>query len=447
MTTAALPTAHFNFEGRTYRLYKKHPSADAHWYFVQERQGQRHRVCLHTPHLGKPSDPTSAIAKARQAIVALRNDTYLTYLAALSGRTAPAAPECCTIEQLLYTYENCRIPQGANDTTRHHNARDLRNLIYSLAPNGGEGRSKTALQQPSSYLDPAFVRAYLRHLESKLTTLDQLAARRAQRTAFSLLAHAASIVAPHVCLHLADAGLKLPDFTAFRVAVAAATRRAGKLAEEYRPPSDQTIHETVADWPHLPRNEYLAVGLALTCGLRAGEIAQARWDWFTEVHGRPFLRATAKVKNSTGRIEVQPIDPWFAQMMTRARIEGWQIPSLAPTGEEGQNQVASSFILTGGDTERTDHVFRRVSGWLRALGWRTQKTNHALRALAGSMVLKSYDLYTASVFLRHSNVQVTKDHYAYFLRPESISQPPLIRVEWARKDAPAEGFQPQVVAA
>lgn len=427
MSTASLPRASFTFEGREYRLFKKQASPDAPWYFEQERHGQRHRVCLRTPHLGKPTDPTSAIAKARQAIISLRNDTYLAYLAALSGKTAPAAPEVATVGELLATYERTRIPQGASDTTRHHNARDLRNILIAAG-------LSTFNAQPSAILDASLVRAYLRALEGRMVGMDQLAARRAQRTAFSLLAHAASVVAPHVTLHLADAGLKLPDFTPFRAAVQAATRRARKLTEEFRAPTDDIIMGTLENWMTLPRNEFLAVGLALSCGLRAGEIAQARWDWFTVANHRPFLSATANVKNASGRIEVQPIDPWFASMMARARAQSF-------------NLEPSAFILEGEATERTDLVFRRVSEWLRGQGWQTQKTNHALRALAGSMVLKSFDLYTASVFLRHSNVQVTKDHYAYFLRPESTSQPPLIRVDWARLDTAPAAFIPQIVAA
>lgn len=89
-------------------------------------------------------------------------------------------------------------------------------------------------------------------------------------------------------------------------------------------------------------------------------------------------------------------------------------------------------IITGTETYRTDDLFRAVSAWLRGLGWETMKTNHALRAYAGSQVAMKYGIYEAQIFLRHSTVKVTEQNYSHFVskfKPANLDQIP---ARWAK---------------
>jgi integrase len=170
-----------------------------------------------------------------------------------------------------------------------------------------------------------------------------------------------------------------------------------------RPPSDAIIAATLAAWEALgngdsSRNLFLAIGHELAFGLRAGEVAQARWDWWTVKYGSPMLCASGQFKhNHEGYFELPALDPYFTIMKNKATARGW-MPSAPST------------------TYRTDGVQREVSLFLRNLGWDTNKTNHALRAYAGGLVALKYGIYKAKEFLRHSSVKVTEQHYMYLLK-------------------------------
>ena len=75
----------------------------------------------------------------------------------------------------------------------------------------------------------------------------------------------------------------------------------------------------------------------------------------------------------------------------------------------------------GNQTEIHDYTFRRITEFLRAHGWRTTKTNHALRALAGSLVAMRWDVRQASVFLRHASVTTTEAYTCTFWTRGSLT--------------------------
>jgi integrase len=78
-----------------------------------------------------------------------------------------------------------------------------------------------------------------------------------------------------------------------------------------------------------------------------------------------------------------------------------------------------------------------VSEWLRKLGWKTNKTNHALRAYAGSQIAMKYSIYEASGWLRHSTVKVTENHYTYFIKRFKPADLNTIPARWATVEAKA----------
>lgn len=74
---------------------------------------------------------------------------------------------------------------------------------------------------------------------------------------------------------------------------------------------------------------------------------------------------------------------------------------------------------TGPERRRLNIPFTRLCRWLRNYEVEgakplagVQKPIHELRKEAGSVMLRNNDIYQASLFLRHSNIQTTVNHYA-----------------------------------
>jgi integrase len=134
-------------------------------------------------------------------------------------------------------------------------------------------------------------------------------------------------------------------------------------------------------------NVWLAYMLALAGGLRAGEIAAARWSWLVrEADGSCYLRVrqSAEWKSKTGKDRDVRLHP-----ETWARI--------------GKLRAAREFILEG-DTfnARRDVVTRELSKWMRDLGWEKDafpKAAHELRKLAGARWYTAQGLSWAAKWL------------------------------------------------
>lgn len=255
----------------------------------------------------------------------------------------------------------------------------------------------------SAITESASIRYFTARERRARAILDQSRRASMMRSTNSIFNQARSVFAPRA---LARMPKGLPDFSGFVNAGRKFGLRAPVLSH---PPADPAlIRRTLVSWRQLPDlNMFFAAGHALACGLRAGEIAQARWSWHTARNGSPLLHATAvHVKNQTGELAVVPLHPFWRAMRRR-------VPPAAQPAD---------YIITGTDTERTDSVFRRVSDWLRDLGWTTQKTNHALRDLSASLVTMKYGLDVAKHWCRHATIATTERHYNRFVDPVSLLQ-------------------------
>ena len=250
---------------------------------------------------------------------------------------------------------------------------------------------------------PGTVRAWTRDAQARAAGQpDQEGSNRVLRSANSILRQALALFAPRYVGHMRDAGLVVPDLTEFR-AEAQQQRFRGTAKRNWHPPSQEVIDRTLAAWrasADTDRNRYVAIWLELSCGLRKGEISQARWSWVREHE----LAGSANVKNRTGQVRVQPLEPYWTEGIRTA------LPELFGP------QCADGLLIGGTDTERNEGVFRRVSALLRDCGWESRTTNHALRALAGCWVTRERGIYGAQQFLRHSSVTVTEQHYSWVLR-------------------------------
>ena len=385
----------FDYRGKLLTVYKRGKI----WYFRVQRDGVIRKLSL-----GNVDRRAAEVAARRiaQAADMRRFDLLDTLLRrpAADRRTTPA--NVPTIGQLLAKFATL---SHVGERTSQFYANCLLRLLRTTHPDA------TPEALPVTVLNRETATKWFALNEAKAAAAgDQQAANSIKRTANSTYHQAYAMICPAAVERLVDAGLMLPPLDFKR-------RPLRVNATDYRPPTPALIRRTLREWLRLPRNEFLAVGLELAAGLRCGEMAQARWSWLqpARVHGKAY------VKNGTGEVDVTPIDPFWTVLHRRIRREGWR---TAP----------DDYVLEGGHTERHARVFGRVGDWLRALGWQTQKTNHALRAYAGGMVALRYDIFRAQLFLRHAQVGVTERNYGHFLRQQKHSafDPRRVRVRWAR---------------
>lgn len=238
------------------------------------------------------------------------------------------------------------------------------------------------------------------------------AATRLCRSANSILIQARSIFADEARTYFErSAKIKLPA-TLDKFRTEPGFKQVAKT--EYHAPSDVVVAKTFkhlealgrADATEQERNEFVACWLALGFGLRASELAKARKQDFHEV---------------AGDIAFRP--PWFGKskrktLEVRAQLGAWN--HLGPIVAK---LPAGAYVLTGTDTERTGDVFRRISGWMKSLGWETTHHCHELRAYAGSYIAdhppvgadgqRMDGVRAAQIFLRHASYATTEKFYGH----------------------------------
>lgn len=378
-----MSTTHFTHRGRRYRLATRAETPGAAWYLEYQQHGERVRRSLETPI------KSAAVAKAKVWLDAREAGSLDAARALLGGGRATTS----TVQQMIDWAE--RTILGCSENTKRRNLNCFRLILRRTV---GDGYAARPLAE---VLTPATVRAWTRDAQSRSAAqTEQEAANRVLRSANSIMRQAVSLLAPRVVGHMRDGGLVLPPLDEFRAEVENQRFRAVAV-REWRPPGQDVIDRTLAAWrvsAGRDRNLYVAVWLMLSCGLRIGEIAQAKGAWCTPRE----LVGAAHVKNHTGQIRVTPLEPYWS--------EGYrELNGLIALGHE-------HLLLEGTDTERREGVFRRISAMLRDCGWESTKTNHALRALAGCWVARERGIYGAQQFLRHSSVTITEQHYAWVLR-------------------------------
>ncbi len=263
---------------------------------------------------------------------------------------------------------------------------------------------------PLNVINGATARAWFAHADKLARQApDQARQQQIHRTARSTFAQARAVICPRSLEHLERAGLVLPDAPDFyHAAKKNAPRIASNGAGEL--PDAATIARALEQWRQWPAtperaNDFVAVGLILSCGLRKAEVSQACWCWITERQGAPVLSGRAQVKNQSGQLEVMPLNPFWQQW-----LDGLALLYPVPP-------AAAAPLLVGSYTETTDAVFRRIGAWLRGLGWNTEKTNHSLRDYSASLITMKYGLHFAKMWCRHASIETTERSYNRFVDP------------------------------
>jgi len=391
ITETLYPTETFKYNGREYRLYKRTAGKNGSWYFQIERRGRRYPTSLKTAAV------QAAIAAAKLLIDAAQQNKLEKIRAILAGRDEKDTREFCAVEKYLQRYEN--TPTGENTArSRHHFVLAFRRLMArASAP-------PTRMDQ----LAPMFKEARSHANAAAEAAPDNATRMRIKRSFNSEVSNAASVFAGMSAFALKDQ-LTLPDFTELRQLVKFIRfNDAKKTASQYNPPPAAVLAATLAGWRELPRNEFIAVGLALACGMRRGEIRDfADWSWF-EPHGG-YLWCNARQGNFKDRTDVlraQVLNPFWEIFRDHCTANGW----MATSGR----------CITGNRSE----FDKNISSWMIQLGWETRLHLHSLRAWAGSLVYMKYGSRAASEFCRHADEKTTKEHYGW------------MRSEWHTDDAP-----------
>lgn len=353
-------------------------------------------------------------------------------IAALKQRQAPAT--LATIKQLCDSYEYAPLENSL--VTRRDNIQALHLMLKKTGLPPADDTTSTSI------LTPQLIRDYFRAVTRDCEALGQEETNSRKRTANGLTTRVLSMFTPAARAWYEDNKLQLPDLDALvKAAKASEFKRIPK--KDYNPPEDAIIEKTLASWADLQdRNMFLAVGLSLAFGLRKGEIAQVRRNWFTISSGRPTLTNppnTGAFKNKSGLVRICALDPFWTTLKTIAATR-FNLDLLAK-----DEKTAQDYLLDGHNTERTSSCFDRVSIWMRDLGWDMQKTNHALRGYAGSMIAVKFNIWEASVWLRHQTVKVTEEHYTSFVSHAAMIDKDKLPISWAL--APTKDFEPTIVKA
>lgn len=400
-----LPVHRFRVAGftREFSLTKRAAGRFEPWYLVSIINGRRFHHSLKTADVKLAEDK----ARVQYILPALGGDWKKVEAA---QRKKPFA----TIGEVLAHWVSCKLECG--EAHKRAAANQLRNVLRQAGVANPDAASTAILTEDTAA-------RYFDAVQSDAEGMDQQDAARRRRTAVSTWNQARCVLRPAALLAYKRQGLNLPDVSGFEAGVLDrldSLRRLGK--HELKVPDLDLMAQLLASWPALGWNEFAGVGLALAFGLRAGEWAEARWEWFRVRNGRWVIEATAEVKNQSGRIEVRAINPYWATFIERARREGrWQ---------------AEGYVLTGSENERQNEVEERISAWMRSTGWTAQKTNHAFRAFAGALVVLRWGSDQARIWLRHSSVTTTERHYTKDWLRANAGRP--VVVEWAG-DAKVEG--------
>ena len=392
----------FRVAGREFTLRQRTAGKFAPWYLVGTINGKRFNHALGT----NEAETAKHVARVKFIQPALDQEWGL--VAANKKRKHWA-----TVGELIAAWESFDL--GGGERHRHAAAQALR-LVLRRAGVADPDAASAGILTGETVMDYfAFV---VRLADQQSAQKSQKSAARVKRSGASMFNQAKSVLQPAALYHYKKNELTVPDLTEFLGAARMMRRKILKGSEVvYEPPNWPLIDAVVKAWPLLENwNEFAAVGLELAFGLRKGEVAQAQWDWFVVSNGAWRCSGEADVKNQSGTLEVPALNPFWSTFWDRATAEGAQ--QRGPT------------VLQGSDTERSSTTFRRVSSWLRSLGWAKQKTNHALRAYSGAEVALNFGTPEAQAFCRHDSAATTEKYYTRQWRQASSGREG--RVSWAR---------------
>lgn len=407
------------YKGRRWRLFKRSEALDARWHIVLQREGIRE------PHTLRTSSVTHAEAEAKVII-----DRWL------DGFLRPRRnAQASTIREVVAVVPH--LPIAASQKCRDSYVWSLR-WVLRLAL----GNDASVDELRADVLSKDTARRFFDQVTARANQLEQAQRNTWLRTATTFWSNACALFAPRPLDAMrTTCKLQLPALDDWRQGRKLFLTEKVASGSSFERPDDETIRKMFVEWVRLARtpgyvvplatrhgpvlsdtdrrNMFIAIGLALSCGLRASEFKKARWGWFSIEKGRPLLSAgQVNVKNKSGSLRVRPLDPFWTILNRTIDRNAWRGAAdefcLASRTQERIVGRSNAFHR-GGKCDRLYWPTYLVGKWLRGLGFRMQKTNHCLRDLSASYITMRWGLERARIFCRHGQQATTQAHYGRFL--------------------------------
>jgi integrase len=222
----------------------------------------------------------------------------------------------------------------------------------------------------------------------------------------STIRMARSLFAPKVVKFIQD--LRLPEPLPF-ASVQFYPRQGSKYFSQID--AKEILRSAHGEFAEQDQPAFLALILALSAGLRRGEIDSLCWGQVD--FERQLIRVEATeaggLKSQDSRAEVA-IDEnvvailrgFHAKLKSRDTAGVFVVPGA---GSEGAHR-------NWGRHYRADAVFKRLTDWLRSKGVQARKPLHELRKELGALVTEQHGIYAASRVMRHADVSTTARHYS-----------------------------------
>lgn len=257
--------------------------------------------------------------------------------------------------------------------------------------------------------------------ELKAASKSPLHLKHASVTIRSILLSSKALFSPKIRKHLT---LRLPSPLPFD---GVSLPEAGK--SRYKSQVDPAVILTAAqrelaegihgkDQPPNPRPElYKILLLALGAGLRRDEIDKLQWkqiQWHKNtIRVETTEHGSTKSADSEADVDV---DPGLLVILK----------TYMPKPGKGSPFVIESAIepkrgFTRNHHYRCNRAFCELIEWLRGKGLTARNALHALRKEFGSQICAQAGIYAASVALRHSSINLTREYYVDKKQPTFLS--------------------------
>lgn len=287
----------------------------------------------------------------------------------------------------------------------------------------GEYRAKIDATSLEVLTLPAVQKWRLEYVKRAKTPAEE---RSRMTSCNSTIRQARSLFAVKILKFLPD--LRLPDPIPFH-AVEFFPRQSAKYFS--RIDAKTLLQEAHRELAKTDPPAFLAMLLALSAGLRKGEIDSLQWHQVD--FSRQLIRVestdSASLKTADSRDEVAIDENTIAILRGFHAKKAGAFVIDAEAEESGTKvnrkgnmkkktdlveikpKITSSGPKKWGQHYRAGAVFDRLTAWLRAHGVTARKPLHELRKELGSLVTAEHGIYAASRVLRHSNVATTAAHY------------------------------------
>lgn len=359
------------------------------------------------------------------------------------------AKDGCTVGEFL---DQVKAVSGLRPVTYEIYARKFRSIVAGMFKldggkkkhdyvNGGhKAWMERVLAVPLDKVTPERVNDWkVRQL--KAASKNPLQLKHASVTARSVLLCSKALFTPAIRKHLT---VRLPSPLPFE---GVALPEVGK--SRYKSEIDPAVLLTAArrelaegiqdeNQPADPRPELFKILLlALGAGLRRDEIDKLQWKQI--LWQKNAIRVETTEHGSTKSAESEAdvdVDPGLLEILK----------TYLPKPGKGSPFVIESPVEARPQSVRNHHYrcnrsFKELVAWLRGKGIKSRNALHSLRKEFGSQICAQAGIFAASVALRHSSINLTREYYL------DKKQPAFLAISKLMHEQPKEGKQANAATA